>query len=135
MYDPKIGNRSAPIESWLTLPKDCYWLDEFDNSPAPVQIQYSMTGSLVLQQLFPKRDGKNMTLKLDWCDLPTLKALEALKDSGLIGLGIRLYDGRIFDGIFRNWEDKPVEASPLIERPDYEINPSVFLVTLKLMVV
>ena len=123
------------MDDWLTLPKDCYWTDEFDASPAPVTIQHSLTGSLVLQQIFPKRAGINMTLKLDWCDLATIRALEALKDSGLIQLGIRLYDGRIFDVVFRNWEDKPVEVTALIERPDYAIEPSVFVVVVRLMVI
>ena len=120
----KIGN--------IELSPDTYWVDEFEYNKFKSTAKYAVDGSLLVQASAKK--SRPMTLQGGWVDKPVVDALfQMLENFDGTEFDI-VFEGRSFSGIFRTWEEMPIEVEPVLERPEYS-NDDKFDVTVKLEIV
>jgi hypothetical protein len=99
----------------VALPDDLWWEDETDWTPVSQLVEYSVTGSLLID-LGTKLAGRPITLVGDdsaaWITRATALALMALAaDPGKVMTAV-IHD-RSFQVMFRH-DGKPVDAEPLV---------------------
>ena len=120
----KIGN--------IELSPDTYWVDEFEYNRFKSTAKYAVDGSLLVQASAKK--SRPMTLQGGWVDKPVVDALfQMLENFDGTEFDI-VFEGRSFSGIFRTWEEMPIEVEPVLERPEY-LSDDKFDVTVKLEIV
>lgn len=116
----------------VTLPDDLLWIDEFQFSPIVQQSDYSLDGSLILQESTVLA-GRPITLAAGndygWCTRATVLALQTLADAATdTNHTLTLGDSRTFTVRFRRGaaalssggsnSNLPFSASPVITYSD-----------------
>ena len=123
----------------VTLPGDLRWADELAWSAVTRSAEYSLTGSLIIQEAV-KLAGRPITLEAKseaqgyvWLERATALSLKALAETpGWTGI-LTLADSRSFTVIFR---DEGVTAEPVIHQTaSTELSTAPYTFTLKLQVV
>jgi len=96
----------------IALPAGLVWDDEFAWSPVAQATEYTLTGSLVVEQAI-KAAGRPITLvggkEFAWLTRAQVKILKAALDTGAV-LTLTLHDARTFQVIP---DDEPLVVSPL----------------------
>ena len=120
----------------VTLPGDLRWADEFSWTPVQRSAEYSLTGSLIIQEAV-KLAGRTITLEAKseaqgyvWLDRQTLLSLKALAETAGWEGTLTLADARAFTVAFR---DDGLTAEPvyhLVHTAEMDTYPYTF--TLKL---
>lgn len=117
----------------ITLPADLLWRDEFDYTPIETKTDYSLTGALIIQSGL-KQAGRPMTLGGgDNFGIATRSLVNELlaKQTPPTTMTLTLNDARSFQVRFR-YQDKPIEAQPLIDYSDPD-NTDFYTLTLKFL--
>lgn len=114
----------------ITLPPDMDWRDEFSWTPVEHSTDYSMTGSLVVQE-GQRQDGRPITLyggREVWISRATIESLYAMASVPDQRMTLALW-GRSFTVMFRR---PAIEAEPIrrIANPGSEHK---YAVTINLM--
>lgn len=108
----------------VTLPDDLQWIDEFDWAPVAQSTDYTIGGSLVVQE-GAKAAGRYITLSggdWAWIERSAVLALRALMTAGRV-MTLDLVDGRSFSVMWRHG-DNPVKATPVIfQAPPDDADP------------
>lgn len=118
----------------ITLPDDLWWADEIAWSPVEQSAEYSLQGSLVVEEAV-KLAGRPITLagheRRAWVRRSTVLALMALAATPGKEMVLTL-DDRTFNVIFRRGEGPPIEAESLtlMSAPD---DNDWYTLTLRLM--
>jgi hypothetical protein len=118
----------------VTLPDDTFWEDEFGWTAIDSAKRYTLGGRLKVEH-FNKNQGRNITLSVLWITLAQLRSLEAMRDEAY---GINTYtapNGSSYQTKFRHEDSAPLEVTPVVNRPNYEVCPdeSYFDVKIKLI--
>ena len=113
------------------LPDDIIWTDEHKWVPVTQTLSRTAGGRAIIQH-GELSGARPITLTCHWITKTILDELSALRDTaGAVAL-LTLPDGRTFNTMFRNQDQEPIVAKPVIDRPIYEA-VDLFDVTLKLM--
>lgn len=121
----------------LTLPDELWWEDETDWTPVEQAVEYSTTGSLLID-LATKLAGRPITLVGDestaWITRATMLALQAF--AAVPGKQMTLViHGQTFTAMFRYDDKKPVDAAPVLRITPPEAGDYYILRAVKLMAV
>jgi len=118
----------------IILPDELEWVDEVSWSPIEQKLDYSVTGSLLIQSS-EKQAGRYITLQgkpeSGWIDRPTLESLLTLRDSNAT-MTLLLSDGRSFSVKFR-YSDTPIEVVSVRGYDNFNTNALYTVGTIKLM--
>lgn len=123
----------------VTLPGDLRWSDEFQWTPVHRAVEYSLTGSLIVQEAV-KLAGRPITLDAQseaqgyvWLDRATLLSLKTLAETPAWTGTLTLADGRAFTV---GWREDGLNAEPVIHQTHTaELGALPYTVTLKLQTV
>lgn len=101
----------------ITLPEDMNWTDEYDWSPVSQGTQYTLTGSLIVEEA-TKAKGRPITIGSDdaWATKADLDALRA-KLVADTDMTLTLHDGRTFTVRWRH-ADTPIAAKQVAAYAD-----------------
>ena len=112
----------------IDIDHDLEWADEFNWSPRDEGVDYSITGTLVLEPSALRLAGRPITLQSAndraWITRATLEALQATL-AGTSAMTLTLWDAREFSVGWR-YGETPIEATELWPGAGY------FVVTLRL---
>lgn len=101
----------------ITLPQGLRWADEFAWSPVAQASEYTLTGSLIVEQS-TKQAGRPITLiggkNFAWMTRAEVVALKALLDAGE-AMTLTLHDARTFAVIPAADEPLTVAALPIVK--------------------
>ncbi len=118
----------------VSLPADLLWTDEFAWTPVAQVREYSLDGSLILEEAV-RLAGRPITLESGpdraWVSRSTLTALYALAQAPA-ALALTLHDGRSFSVVFRH-DDRALEAEPVV--PEVPTSGQFYRVVVRLTAV
>jgi len=114
--------------SSIAIPEDVWWEDEFDWDAISQSTEYSVTGTLVVDQGI-RQAGRPITLTSSanggWVSRGTVMALQAQRDVPEATFTLTLADGRSFTvmhDLSRTFEARPVRpASDMSDASPYRI--------------
>ncbi len=114
----------------ITLPDDTLWVDEWDYTVVASSQEFTLGGILIIEY-GDKKGGRPVTLEAGWLVYSDVQALEGIRDIMGHQMQLELFDGRIYQVVFRQ-EDTPLEIKPIIPRPNYGTGVSYFDATIRL---
>ncbi|MEQ1529090.1 MAG: hypothetical protein ABL925_07225 [Methylococcales bacterium] len=115
----------------VVLPSDLKWVDEFEWSPQVRQVDYSLTGALLVQTAL-KQSGRPITLNGEWAWVMRSVVLTLnAKAAANATYPLVLADGRAFNVIFL---DNGVSAEPIVH-VDLPDSTHPYKISLKLIAV
>lgn len=118
----------------LQLPPDLFWSDEFAWTPVASALEYSTTGSALID-VSKKQSGRPITLTADpetcWLSRADVLALKTLSDEPGKELTLTLYD-RSFIVIFSPGE-KPFDAEPVWQEMPVAVDDTWVITAIRLI--
>ena len=103
----------------IVLQPDCIWIDEFNYTPIKQNVTHSLGGTQYVQES-SIIIGRPITLELQWIDKTTLDLLTAQRDVIDNTMSLVIDDGRTFSVKFRHAEKAPIDATPVLDYPNYD---------------
>lgn len=121
----------------LTLSHDLIWIDEHAWSPAVANLEYSLTGAL-LMEYGTRQAGRPITLQppdasMAWHTRNVIDKVLAWSRTPGQKYRLTLDDGRNFTILFRHHESPVMEAKPVTGLASYSENDYWQITTLKFM--
>jgi len=104
----------------FTFPDEVIWEDEFRWTPVHQTARLTVAGTIVIESLFANRDGRPLTLDCGWMRRDDLLLLEALRDAPPEPMPLILDDAREFLTAWKHDQESPIEATPLLPRPEHD---------------
>ncbi len=100
----------------VELPNDLEWVDEFDWNPVAQAIDYTLTGTLLIDE-GTRQAGRFITLEgkedMGWVTRQVVIALQGRRDISGREFTLTLPDARSFQVMFRQ-SDTPVQAAAVL---------------------
>ncbi len=121
-------------EGVLTLPHECIWLDEFEWNKVKARNFYSITGDMIVEKSYVEV-GRPITLGGDNAIIKRSDLLTLMEytDIESISMTLTLHDSRVFNVMFRYWDQPVVEGNAPIQGYSVPDEDHYYILTLKLV--